>query len=992
MLSVALVRSAGGAANYFAADNYYTRADADRSGQWLGKAAEKLGLSGTIDPKTFEALLRGDLPDGSSVGRPGQVHRAGIDLTFSLPKSWSLLALVGGDRRILDAYKAAVIETLQWAERNAAQARVERGGTERLVQTGNLAIALYQHDTNRNQEPNAHFHAVVANVTQLPDGSWRALRNDKLWSLNTLLNSMTMARFRERVTELGYEPGPTLKHGNFEALGISREAVMAFSTRRQEVLAAAAKLDHRGLRAGVTAALMSRAPKAAIADREALTGLWQDAARAHGIDLTPVMERANARASHNLGRVASMGAKLGQTREQLREWFTGMAERLNLAPTDPLLPPRPERSAREDSDAALAVASAVRHLSEREATFARTDVLKAALDFGLPTTAAPIERQVDRLLASKVLLKGRGSAAGMVTTLDALQMEQRIVGEVRAGRGSVEPVIAPDLAAERLQALSEANSGLTLNGGQEAAGRLILGSSNRIVAVQGIAGSGKSTLLRPLAELLREEGRKVVGLAVQNTLVQMLERDTGIASMTVARFLREHRALLGADPDARALGAARNEWRGSVILLDEASMVGNVDLDKLARLANRLEVQRFALVGDRRQLGAVDAGKPFDVLQKAGMQTAAMNLNTRARDETLRHAQYAAQSGETGRALALLKPYTIETHGDLARTAAEHWLSLPIDERAQTAIFVAGRRLRGEVNAAVQDGRHARGEIGAEGLPLETLVRVQVTREELRHADAYRPGQVLQLSRPLRAQGLKPGEHRVEGVDRRSGVVTLRDARGQQHRFRPVRLRPGEERSPLELYDKQKLDLHAGDPVRWTSSDHRRGLFNADRAEVLDIGRKGVLVRTSAGVEVLLGSRDPMLRRLDLAYALNAHMAQGLTSDRGIAVIDSSERKLVSEQNFLVTVTRLRDGITLIVDSGKRLQRAVELNPGTKTSALEATARLDKAAGIEPPGTVKGEPPKGQNEQAKAAKTKPQHTRKDRELQKSRSRSFDYGL
>lgn len=79
-------------------------------------------------------------------------------------------------------------------------------------------------------------------------------------------------------------------------------------------------------------------------------------------------------------------------------------------------------------------------------------------------------------------------------------------------------------------------------------------------------------------------------------------------------------------------------------------------------------------------------------------------------------------------------------------------------------------------------------------------------------------------------------------------------------------------------------------------------------------------------------------------------MAQGLTSDRGIGVIDSSERKLVSEQNFLVTVTRLRDGITLIVDSGERLQRAVEHNPGTKTSALEAMGRLDKATDSVPMG------------------------------------------
>ncbi len=992
MLSVALVRSAGGAANYFAADNYYTRADADRTGLWLGKAAEKLGLKGPIDPKTFEALLRGDLPDGSSVGRPGQMHRAGVDLTFSLPKSWSLLALVGGDARILDAYKAAVLETLKWAERNAAQARIERGGTERLIPTGNLAIALFQHDTNRNQEPNAHFHAVVANVTQLPDGTWRALRNDKLWSFNTLLNSMAMARFRVAVTELGYETGPTLKHGNFEALGVSREAVMAFSSRRLEVLEVRARLEGSGIKAGNAAALMSRAPKATIEDRSALTAGWRDSAKGQSIDLGSVIERANARAAKNIGLVASLGFRISEAREQMGEWFSGLAERLKLAPADPLLPPRSDRGTREINVAALAVAAAVRHLSEREAAFARTDVLKAALDFGLPTTIAPIELQVDRLLAKKVLLKGRGSARAMVTTLDALQMEQRIIGEVRTGRDSVAPIIPPDLAAERLQALSAGKSGLTLNGGQEAAGRLILGSSNRIIAVQGIAGSGKSALLRPVAELLRSEGRKVVGLAVQNTLVQMLERDTGIDSMTVARFLREHRKLLGPEPDRVALDLARNDWRGSVILLDEASMVGNVDLDKLVRLANRLEVQRFALVGDRKQLAAVDAGKPFDVLQRTSIQTAAMNLNTRARDETLRHAQYAAQAGDIDRALALLKPHTIETQGDLAQKTSEHWLALPGDERAHTAIFVAGRRLRSEVNVAVQEGRKARGEIGAKGLPLETLVRVQATREELRHADVYRPGQVIELSKPLRAQGLKRGELRVERVDRRTGIVTVRDMRGSEYRFRPVKLRPGDDRSPIELYEQQKLELHTGDPVRWTASDHHRGLFNADRAEVLDIGKKGVLVRTSSGIEVLLGPRDPMLRRLDLAYALNAHMAQGLTSDRGIGVIDSSERKLVSEQNFLVTVTRLRDGITLIVDSGERLQRAVEHNPGTKTSALEATGRLDKATDSVPVGAGSKEPLVTHGQEAKTDTSKAQRARKDRELQKSRSRSFDYGL
>lgn len=121
MLSVANVRSPSAAASYFAADNYYTGADADRSGTWVGKGAERLGLEGRISAEQFDALLRGELPGGIQVGNAGQAHRPGTDLTFSLPKSWSLLALVGGDQRIIDAYRAAVIETLRWAEKNAAQ-------------------------------------------------------------------------------------------------------------------------------------------------------------------------------------------------------------------------------------------------------------------------------------------------------------------------------------------------------------------------------------------------------------------------------------------------------------------------------------------------------------------------------------------------------------------------------------------------------------------------------------------------------------------------------------------------------------------------------------------------------------------------------------------------------------------------------------------------------------------------------------------------------
>lgn len=176
---------------------------------------------------------------------------------------------------------------------------------------------------------------------------------------------------------------------------------------------------------------------------------------------------------------------------------------------------------------------------------------------------------------------------------------------------------------------------------------------------------------------------------------------------------------------------------------------------------------------------------------------------------------------------------------------------------------------------------------------------------------------------------------------------------------------------------KEVLELHRGDRIRWTRNDHDRGLFNADRARVIAIDdRNGVTVETSKGDEVTLRPGDPMLKRIDLAYALNAHMAQGLTSDRGIAVMDSRECNLSNQKTFLVTVTRLRDHLTLVVDSSLKLGAAVMRNKGDKASALEISDRLRSAAAqgsaLDQPG---GEGKSG-----------------EKELVRSRSKALDFGI
>ena len=363
--------------------------------------------------------------------------------------------------------------------------------------------------------------------------------------------------------------------------------------------------------------------------------------------------------------------------------------------------------------------------------------------------------------------------------------------------------------------------------------------------------------------------------------------------------------------------------------------------------------------------------------KRAGIARAEMATNLRARDPVVREAQAAAQAGDVRKALRHLKSHTVEAKGDGALIAAETWLALDKETRARTSIYASGRAIRSAVNAAVQQGLLANREIGPGKMELDALDRVNATREELRHLPAYRAGRVLEVSRKQQALGLFVGEYRVIGQDRKGKLVEVEDKRGKRFRFDPARIRAGKGGDNLTLLEPRKLEIHEGDRIRWTRNDHRRVLFNADQARVVAIAGGKVTFETSKGGQVELKKDDPMLKRIDLAYALNAHMAQGLTSDRGIAVMDSRERNLSNQKTFLVTVTRLRDHLTLVVDSSDKLGAAVARNKGEKASALEVTAGV-KSAKENGGGNIQPKP----EEASKAEK----------ELTRSKSKTLDFGI
>ncbi|ATI80643.1 MobF family relaxase [Sphingobium yanoikuyae] len=942
MISIAVVRSASGAATYFAKDDYrqgdyYTGEGTAELNQWAGEGAEALGLSGEVSLDTFEAILNGVLPDVEKVGRQDN-RRAGVDLTLSMPKSLSVMAYVAGDQRILGANLAAAKATMAWVEKNLSEGRKDIEGRKVPIPTGNLVYALFQHDTSRALDPQGHIHAVIANLTRMPDGKWQALHADKIWSSNSTIGSIYHAYLRAEVEKLGYSVEPRGKHGTFEISGVPKTVIDAFSQRREQILDKAAELgikSPQGLRDVTT---RTRDPKLNVEDRDGLGKAWIDRAAGLGFTGKDLMAAAQARAVRAVStiglerRFKAVSEAVATARETLGNF---------LRPHDPLVDSALARAVQTPADARtqLAVASAVRILGQREAAFHVHLLAKTALDLGLKgVTVDTVERRIGQMLHNSQLVPGvvRDNDRGVswATTQEALRTEETILAHVEAGKGRATPMLNPSGAPQRLQ---EAAS-QPLNAGQLAAATLITSSPDRTVIVQGVAGAGKSTMLQAVARVAEAEGRTVTGLAFQNKMVADMRTNAGILSQTIASFVLANQRFI-TDRGGPRFEAAHARLSGTMLVVDETSMVSSDDMLRLHAIAQALDVDKLVLVGDRQQLSSIDAGKAFALIQSAGGTMARMDENIRQRTDQLRTVAALANVGKAGQALAVLGDKVVES-ADPAATAADTWLGLSASDREDTAVFASGRETRAVINLAIQDGLAAEGTVRGEGIHLTVYERVNVTREELRYASSYRAGQTLDVGRGgARDVGLAQGQYEVVRV-LANGKVELHDGR-RKVRFDPQKLSPTEQRDRLELTEKKDLHLREGDRLRWTANDKGRDLHNAALARVISVSDHGVTIETAAQNRLTLEHSDPMLSRLDLAYALNMHMAQGVTTDKAITVMSSFERNLSNQRLFNVGVTRVRDELTMIVDDREKLARQLDHNPGNKTSALETVGRLD---------------------------------------------------
>jgi len=449
MISVNNIGSADRAVHYFSADNYYTQDDGLEMSEWFGKGAVNLVLKGKIDEQDFSACMEGKIGTqelgrfalNQATNEAQREHRTGTDITFSAPKSVSLLAEVAENRLVLEALEHAVKVALQYTKENLAQTRQMVNGKVECVTTKNIVAALFRHNTCRDLDPQTHTHAVFINATQRDDGQWRSMFNDDIFKSQRIIGAIYTSELASSLQKLRFELTRNDSKGNFEISGIDRVQIEQFSQCRAEIKTALEELgmdiNTASAHAKDMAALITREKKTDVA-HDALLDKWKYRAGAAWIDFVAIQSRA----------------------ELIKE--SGGVKRLD------------KLSGRQ------AIEFATAHLIEREVVVSKRDLLKTSLAHSMGRVAPrAVIHAFDTLVKEGDLVHVTDDH---YTTAKMLNSERWALEQIVGQKNQSAQIMSPDAVSEKL-AHAEAEYGIRFTDGQANAISKVLTTEDRFVAI-----------------------------------------------------------------------------------------------------------------------------------------------------------------------------------------------------------------------------------------------------------------------------------------------------------------------------------------------------------------------------------------------------------------------------------------------------------------------------------------------------------------------------
>jgi conjugative relaxase-like TrwC/TraI family protein len=868
MLSIASV-SSGQAVHYYSEkDNYYS----NESGQWQGKGAEVLGLKGDVDQDDFLNLLEGKDLDGEQVVQSGigdhkGERRAAVDLTFSAPKSVSILAeVIGGEKgeEIIEAHNAAVSQTLDYIEGHYTQARQYKEGRVNRVDTDNLLIGVFRHNLSRELDPQLHTHAVVINQTVREDGKTVALDYKEIFDNKLFLGQLYRNELAKNLSDQGFNTTSNEK-GFFEINGVDQTLIDTFSKRSGQIDNELAKLKESG-----------RYENANVSRLKEIAGLGSRTPK-HDVEIENVKENW----ARQLNDMDFDREKIIKDVEDAADSFRH--ERVQQS--DPLM---------NEYDYIRAAAEII---TQQESTFSKEDLLRTAGKLSIGEHRVPeLEQAFNELINDKELFTLH-EQYNVYTTQHMYHLESQIMEKVSDGKGQFHEVMSKE---EVQQSINHGYSNLTED--QKGAVEHILTSNDFVVGIQGSAGTGKTTMLNAVKVEAVNHEISVRGMAFTGKAAEELQEGLGIESRTVHSFL---------SMDTKQSGD-REIW-----IVDEASMLGSRQMHALLEKASDNNAQ-VVLVGDTKQLQAIDSGPIFDRLQSSGvMNTENMNTIVRQAPGYMRDVATLIQvTDRIDSALSKLSDqnriYEIQDRDERLSAITRDYVSR--DNPSHSLIITGINNDRNDINNAIRDELKSLGRLKGSEHTYVVREAKNIRPEEKRFAQSYKEGDLI-YARKAGVMGRAGTEARITDIDHIRHIIT---AESEKKVYSINLMKDGDK---LSAYSEKEKSFMEGDHIAFTKNDKMLGVKNGLRGELTSLNESGdMTVSMANGREVAFNVDE--YNYIDNAYAVTTYKSQGQSVNDVYYHADTT--KDVNYNEFYVSLTRSRNDIHIYTDDKETLREQVK--------------------------------------------------------------------
>lgn len=587
-------------------------------------------------------------------------------------------------------------------------------------------------------------------------------------------------------------------------------------------------------------------------------------------------------ALRKLSALKTRASKQGLDRDELYKSWLGRVGEVGLPDLQQSTEGRNKLSAISIQEK---IEQTVEQLSERHSSFHEIEFLTRLTQLSVGSHVySEVVQGYEQAIEDGLLIK----SGDRLTTPELVQLERSVIDIEQGLRGqySVGSSLGVEIFERRVR---------NLNAGQKLAVKAILEASDSVLAIQGRAGVGKTTLLKAASDLLEVQNKQVIALAPTTSAAKELTQ-SGFEGNTVASFLLRGKKSVNAD---------------TVIFLDESGLLSTNQAKEILESV-RDSGCKLVMIGDEAQLSAVEAGRPFAYLQKAGMATVEVDEIQRQRNKNLKKAVGLAVEGKSRLAVQLLAKdiHEVVSPPDRYAEVAREFAGRSPDDRNSTLIVAGTRLARDRINQEVRTQLDMKDE---QNLP--SLSRKDLTSAQKKSILNYEKGDLLRAQVAFKSLALNRGDT-IKVQSRESGCLIALTETGREVRVDPVST------NRFDVFKPRSLNVGRGDLLWFGENIHSLGVANGERATVLECKPQHNQLELvfEDGRRLSLDISKPLA--MDHGYCSTVYSSQGKTC-REVLIEADAHSATSNQQAFYVAISRAQERAQIFTDDREMLPHAM---------------------------------------------------------------------